>query len=141
MQNMLKVLIWVFLFFIPVWLFAAAQDCIFVEWSGDWSEISDQLKNCLSESNVVQPTNDLLVGTGDDWLDESLTVWVWSISTLLYLAAILAIVYGSLMMVLSTWEEEKIKKAKDIIKWWIIGFVWVLLAKEILQLVTSFIWN
>jgi hypothetical protein len=31
-------------------------------------------------------------------------------------------------MTLSGWEDEKIKKSKDIIKWWIIGFLWVILA-------------
>jgi hypothetical protein len=39
------------------------------------------------------------------------------------------------------WEDEKSKKAKDIIKWSIIWFIWVLTASVIVNLLVNFIYS
>jgi hypothetical protein len=44
-------------------------------------------------------------------------------------------------MTLSAWEDEKIKKAKDVIKWWIIGFIWVISASWIILFVVNLMYS
>ena len=67
--------------------------------------------------------------------------WTTSIATALSLFAIWAIVYGWFMMTISVWEEEKIKKGKDIVKWAIIWFIAAISAWAIVRLVVELIFG
>jgi hypothetical protein len=44
------------------------------------------------------------------------------------------------MMTLSAWEDEKITKAKDIVKWSLVGLLGVILATTIVTLVINLIY-
>jgi hypothetical protein len=114
----------------------------FVYWAWNCSynwKIKDSLDSCLSDTTLVNPRGDL----NTTWWEFSKKIyWVRkTIATILSLAAVLWIVYGSFMMVTAAWEDEKIKKAKDIIKWSIIWFLGVVLASSLIALVTKFIFE
>lgn len=109
----------------------------------DWYwDVAGAIENCIWwDSGLVDNWSDLKV---DGWFKEQLIKWIKKIATFLALWAIFSIAYGSLQMVLSTWEEEKIKKAKDIVKWWLLWFVWIISAGFIISLIVKLvysIWN
>jgi hypothetical protein len=45
------------------------------------------------------------------------------------------------MFTLSAWEDEKITKGKEIIKWWILGFIAMILANALIELVINFLYD
>ncbi len=77
-------------------------------------------------------------GDGFKWV---LTGWIAKIAGFLSLWAIFAIAYGSLRMTLSGWSEEHIKKARDIVKWWILGFLAVISAWFLITLVVNIMYS
>ena len=93
---------------------------------------------CLEGSKLVPPGDDLLI---EWWFKDKVLDWTTKIAWFLWLMAVWAIVFGSFMMVISTWEEEKIKKAKDMIKWAILWFLWIILAASLIALVVSFMYD
>jgi len=109
--------------------------------SYDWVwDVEDALNNCIWdwEMDLVETWDNLEV---TDWLKIKLTEWTTKIATFLALGAIFSIAFGSLKMVLSAWEEEKVKKAKDIIKWWMIGLIWVVSAWLIVEAVVKLVYD
>ncbi len=93
---------------------------------------------CLQNSYLVTPEGNLKI---EDWFKKVLQDWVINIAWFLWLVAIWAIVWGSFMMVISIWEEEKVKKAKDMIKWAIFWFLWIVLASFLITLVINFMYG
>lgn len=87
-----------------------------------------------------------LVDTGWDMKIESglkvkVTRWTNNIATLLWLLAIGWIVYGWFLMTLSAWEDEKIKKWKEVVKWSLIGFLALVSASSLVRIVVEFIFS
>jgi hypothetical protein len=107
--------------------------CNYISW-----DISKAIWDCLSDSKLVETPEKLDVET---WFKEKISEWTTKIATFLALWAIFAIALGSLKMVLSGWEEEGIKKAKDIIKWWIIGLLWVVSAGFLISVVVKLVYS
>lgn len=112
----------------------------------DGSSLSDSLGKCLSDSSLVKWDWDLTV---TEWFRNYITKWTNNIALYLWVLAVFWIALWSLMLVISTWEEDKVSKAKTIIKWSIIWFVAVITASFIINLIirimysstlTSIIW-
>ncbi len=103
----------------------------------DWT-ISSELKDCLTDSKLVGSEAKII---GWDWFKQTINTWTKNISLYLWIGAVLWIVYGSFMMTISTWEDEKINKAKDIIKWSIIWFLWLISASFIINLIVRVIYS
>jgi len=103
--------------------------------------ISDSLDNCFDEgTQVVAPAWDLEISRW--WgFNNFILGWVESISSILALAAVGIIAYGSFMFTISTWEDEKITKAKDIVKWWIIWFIAILFANSLIELIINILYG
>lgn len=101
--------------------------------------INDSLEKCIKKTDVVWNFDNLEL----EWRDFSITVtdWIDNISLFLWIFAVWAIVYWALLMTLSLWEEEKITKAKDVVKWWIIGFVGVISASGLITLVIKIMYS
>lgn len=91
------------------------------------------LKNCIEWTKLVQ-TDDASVENG---FKIKINNWTNNIALFLGILAVWSVVYGGLMMTLSAWEDEKIKKAKDIVKWWLFGFLGVVMATTIVTLVIN----
>ncbi len=102
-----------------------------------WSSIKDNLSSCLSETKLVNPWDAKVEGSFTSRIN-SITK---TIAIVLSLAAVFWIAYWSFMMVTAWWQDEKIKKAKDIVKWSIIWFFWVVVASGLIALVVSLMYN
>ena len=109
--------------------------------SYSWNlDITSALTNCLQDSDLVEAksTKNLNI---DEWFKEILINWTTKIATFLALGTIFAIALGSFMMVFSLWEEEKIKKWKDVVKWWIIWLLAVVSAGFVISVVVKLIYT
>lgn len=115
--------------------FAFAWDC----WYKLWQDVKTSLNWCLSDTTLIKPWSDLKT-TSKNF--SAKIYWISkTIAGVLSLAAIFGIAYWSFLMVTAAWEDEKIKKWKDVIKWSIIGFLWVVLASSFIVLITRFIFD
>jgi len=92
---------------------------------------SDDVDACVTPSWVLATTNMEI----RDGFKTKIQSWTTLIMEIIWLLAVGAIVYGWFFLVVSTWEEDKIKKWKDIIKWWIIWFLWVITAGVLIRVV------
>lgn len=108
--------------------------------SYDWGDVMWALEWCIWDwkTDLVETGSDLNIKTG---FKDKLSKWTTTIATFLALWAIFSIALGSLKMVLSAWEEEKIKKAKDIIKWWILGLIWVISAGFLISVTVKLVYS
>lgn len=137
-MNMKKILLssllWAFLcvIYISGWLQVIYASCSWSEW---WS-VGWQFDNCLSWTQLVNSRGDMSLTWG---FKTQVTKWTTNVATLLWLLAIGAIVYGWLLMTLSAWEEEKVKKWKDIVKWSLLWFLALILAWALVRIVIEFI--
>ena len=112
---------------------SAKDKCEYKEWQDVWTN----LDTCLTDSQLVSGKKTEV----ETWFKETINKWTQAVGLFLWVLAVWSIVYGSLLLVLSTWEDEKIKKAKDVIKWWIIGFLCVISASSIILLVVSVMYS
>lgn len=102
-----------------------------------WQDIS-ALQWCLWDSTVVQPIWwNLEVAK---WFKEIIINFIKNVWTILALAAIGFIAYGSMVLVASWWNDEKIKKWKNIIKWSLVWFLWLVSASWIIALIVNLIY-
>ncbi len=138
---------------IILWLFLVSLNFSIVNQSFSACDFKDgdaiqwALHDCFEWEN----TKSNLVTTSKDWQFESLNVSRWFkevmqswIQTLWWVLAILAvgsIVYGSLLLVLSGGEEEKLKKWKDVVKWSIIWFLGVVFAGVLITIVVNIMFS
>ncbi|MDD3145572.1 MAG: hypothetical protein PHV23_05690 [Candidatus Gracilibacteria bacterium] len=100
--------------------------------------ISSELKDCLIGSPLVGSEAKII---GGDGFQQTINTWTKNISLYLGIGAVLGIVYGSFMMTISAGEDEKINKSKDIIKWSIIGFLGLISASFIINLIVRVIYS
>jgi len=63
-----------------------------------------------------------------------------NLSYVLWILAIWAIVYWGIILVTSAWEDEKVTKWKNIIKWALIWFAWLVSAAWLIKIVISVIY-
>lgn len=106
--------------------------------SYNWGSVSDNLDSCLSNSDLVNSAWDTSI---ENDFKSKILDWTQRIGWFLWLIAVWAIVYAWFMMTISTWEEEKIKKAKDIIKWALLWFLWIILAWSLITIVVNFMYS
>jgi low affinity Fe/Cu permease len=96
------------------------------------------IDGCMEDTTVVAVKED---GTIEVWFKNKINKWTNNIALFLGLLSIWAVIYGWLMMTLSTGEDEKIKKAKDIVKWSLLWLLWVILATTIVTLIINLIYG
>lgn len=127
----MKKLVFFVILFLSLFFFQAyAVDCDF---NGN---IGQSLDNCLDGTDLVDASGPTLV----EWnLKIQFVNWTLALGGILGLFAVGAIVYGSLLLTLSGGDEEKISHGKDIVKWSLIGFLWVITASGLVRLVIEVI--
>ena len=108
-----------------------------VDWDFPWT-FTGALNSCLSWTPLVDGSD---VSVTTDWFWVTVEIWAENIAIYLWIFAVWSIVFWALMMTLSTWEDDKIKKAKDIIKWWIIWFLWLIFAQWIIKLIVRIMYS
>lgn len=129
------------LFLIILFSFTSVQaaDCTIPEWEN--IDVSSAINNCLQGSQVlVQSWTDANLKV-EDWFKDVIYNWIKNIWGILWLIAMWAIAYGAFTLVISSWDDEKLKKWKDIVKWWILGFLWVVLASSIIAILVNVIYS
>lgn len=90
------------------------------------------------ETTVVQVSWEAKI----EWeFKKMVTNWIDNIALLLWLLSVGSLIYGALSMTLSTWDDEKINKSKDIVKWSLIWFIAVLSAATVVTLVINFMYE
>jgi hypothetical protein len=101
-------------------------------------DVKINLGDCELWKKLVEPWN---VDIGGWQFKNSILIWVKNIAWFLGLVSVSALVYAAFMMTISGWEEEKIKKAKDIIKWTILWFLWIVLAGSLITIIVKFMYD
>lgn len=115
-------------------------ECSYDPNSKSSSDISESLKKCLEweDSKLVKNKDNLEI---EWWFRTQILNWVKNIAWFLGLVAVWALVYAAFMMTISGWEEEKVKKAKDMVKWTILWFLWVVTASSLIAITVNFIYS
>lgn len=106
------------------------------DYSPSW-DVTDLVGACMKDTKVIQVESTGLI---EDWFKIKIQKWTNNIALFLALLSVGSVIYGGLMMTLSVWEDEKIKKAKDIVKWALVWFLGVVLATTIVTLVINVIY-
>lgn len=123
---------------------------IFSFWVANWATcnydpsesekwISQALDDCLEWSALVDAWNAKI--ESDWWFQNYIKKWTNNIALYLGIFAVFAIVFGAIMLTISTWEDEKISKAKNIIKWGILWFLAVITASFIVNLIIRVVYD
>jgi hypothetical protein len=95
------------------------------------------VEGCMNETSVVAVKWEWTIEAA---FKDKINKWTNNIALFLGLLSIGSVIYGWLMMTLSAWEDEKITKAKDIVKWSLVGLLGVILATTIVTLVINLIY-
>ncbi len=133
---MKKILLFVvvFLLFILNFSVYSAKECEYVEWA--W--IKNNWDNCLKDTDTLVKVSDATI---EWWFKDTIIKWNTNLSILLSILAVWSIVFWAITMVTSTWEEEKIKKWKDIVKWWMLWFIAIISAWWLIGIVVNFVYS
>lgn len=132
----------IFLFVFVLFLFFSFYNDIFATCTPNadwWFDVGDALDSCLDGTSLVDWTNAKI-----DWtwgFSDKIKWWVNNIGIYLWIIAVWSIVYWALLLTLSSGEDEKIKKAKDIIIWWTVWFIWLISASAIINLVVKIMYS
>lgn len=134
MKKIILIFILLFSIFFIWSISFAVSDCIYDEGNPDiWS----QLDNCLTWTALIDGSDVKIEG----WFKTSILSIVEKIGIFLSIIAVGSIVYWAFMLTISTWEDEKIKKWKDIVKWWIFWFLAVISAGWLIAVVVNLIYS
>lgn len=108
----------------------------------DDSTVSDCLNQNTPSSLVWTNTDSYEV---NEWFKTKILDIIKTLSSILSIIAIWAIAFSWLKMTLSQWKDEDIKKSKDIIKWTVIWYLWLMSSWAIVAIVINFVywiwWN
>lgn len=96
-----------------------------------WSDIWSSLKWCIGDADVIQK-NDLTVPF---WFKALIISFVKKISIILAILAVGSIAYWSMVIVTSVWNDEKIKKWRNIIQWSLVWFTVLVSAAWIIKII------
>lgn len=105
----------------------------------EWTSLSSFLNWCKPKTVVWW--SDMSIEWG---FKSKINKWIKNISLILWIWAVWALVYAAILLQLSGWEDEQIKKAKNIVKRTIIGFLLLISASWIIYIVINvmfWIWN
>jgi hypothetical protein len=101
-----------------------------------WSDIGSSLESCLWNKDVIQWWN-LKV---ESWFKLLIISFIDTISIILAILAVWSIAYWSMVIVTSIWNEEKIKKWRNIIQWALVWFLILVSASWIIKLIIYIIY-
>lgn len=110
-------------------------ECVFKD--GEEFSLIENLKDCKPKSLAWE---DWVEYTIEWWFKEKAGDVITLIMSLLWIWAVWAIVFWGFMMVISFWDEAKFDKAKEIIKWWIFGFLWMISAWWLIAIIVNIIY-
>lgn len=98
----------------------------------EWVSLSSFLNWCKPKTVVWWWTM-----TIEGWFKDKINDWIQNIALVLWVWAVWALVYAAILLQLSGWEDEQIKKAKNIVKWTLIWFLLLISASWIIYVVIN----
>jgi len=131
LKKLIKILIFASIFFTYTNTIYSAWSCSY------WWDPLSSLEWCVSNTPVIQTTN---ISNPETWFKDLMLSYIGKISTVLAVAAIGSIAYWSMMMVISWWNDDKIKKWRKIIQWALIWFLLLISTWLIIKLVVYFVY-
>lgn len=102
-----------------------------------WWDVWSSLEWCLWNKDVIQWEWNLNV---ESWFKQLIIDFIEKISIILAILAVWSIAYWSMVIVTSVWNDEKIKKWRNIIQWSLVWFVILVAASWIIQLIIYIIY-
>jgi hypothetical protein len=147
MKKIIVKLLLVLSIFMTVSPLVNADDTLWSNWSNKcgWYNFDEDisvwvaLNKCLSNADLINWEN---VSLGWKWwFWKQIKRWTQNISLYLWLFSVASIVIWALMLTFSAWEEEKIKKWKDVVKWGIIWFFGIVVASSIITLIIKLVYS
>lgn len=102
----------------------------------EWISLSSFLNWC--KPNTVVWWNNMQV---EQWFKQKMNKWIKNISLILWILAIWAIVYSWFLMQFSWWEDEQIKKWKNIFKWTLIWFILLISSSWIVYMIINIMFD
>ena len=130
-----------FLFTIIISIFSFSNNVLSYSTNCVYSEsgsISGFLDDCKPDSLVWDKIPWYWVET---WLKKIVTDKISDISVILWLLAVAMIVYAGMLMQFSAWDDSKVKKAKDLIKWTLIWVIFLISAWWIVHIVINLMYS
>ena len=100
--------------------------------------IGASLDGCLSGSDLVSGAGNMALEAG---VKNQIISWTSALWGLLWLLSVGAVVYGAFMMTISIWDEEKVKKWKDIVKWSLLWLLALVMTWAIIRVVVELIFD
>jgi hypothetical protein len=97
-----------------------------------WSDIWSSLEWCLDTKDVIWTNGDLKV---ESWFKALIVSFVEKIAIILAILAVWSIAYWSMVIVTSVWNDEKIKKWRNIIQWALVWFTVLVSAAWIIKVI------
>ena len=128
-------LLFLFFFFFAIVFFSI--DTTFAGCSYNGSNIVGSISSCLDKTYLVQPGDALL----ESGMKQKVIFWTYSLITAFSLFTIGAVVYGGFLMTLSLWDDEKVSKGKDVIKWALLWFIGAILAWVIVRFIIELLYD
>ena len=103
-----------------------------------WDSISDFLNNCKPEYVVWNKNSTYKL----EWdFKNKINNFLKNLSFVLWVLAVWMIIYAWLLLQFSWWEDEKVKKAKEIIKWVSIWFLFLIWSWALIYVIINFIYS
>lgn len=100
--------------------------------------IASSLDGCLDDTNLVDASGPTLI---EGNVKYQIISWTNALASFFWLLAVWAIVYGGLLMTLAGWEDEKVKKGKDVVKWSLLWFLWIVVAGALVRVVIELMFS
>lgn len=130
---MKKILIIFFIFF--SFFFSSSYtwaNCTYREGDSVWSF----LEKCAPDWVVTQ--KDMTI---EKWAKDLVNKWIGNIATILWVLAVWSLIYAAILFQFANGEDEKINKAKGVVKWTMIGFLLLISASGIIYVVINMIFG
>lgn len=130
----------ILIIFSTLFIFSICSNVTLAIWNCTYNrngDIGSSIGGCVNSTSLVQAWDLSL----ERWFKDQINNWTYKIAWFLGLMAVFAIAYGWFMMTISAWEEEKIKKWKDIAKWGALWFLWIVSASALISFIISFVYS
>ncbi len=111
---------------------------VFAECEYHGGDIGQALDNCLDDTSLVDASGNMNIEAG---VKNKIIEWTQALAAFFWLLAVGSIVYWWFLMTISGWEDERVKKGKDVIKWGLIWFLALVFTSAIIRIVVEFIFS
>lgn len=109
------------------------------EYNEESANILGALDTCIEWTRAVNPWEGKNF-TAEKWFKDTVGQITKNLMYIFWIIAVWAIAYGSLMLAISAWNDDKVNKWKNIIKWASFGFLIIVSAGWIITIIVNVIY-